>query len=49
MAVGVREGVTVKVCVMVGVSEGVALGVKVGSRQIGVESPRARGSRVSPY
>jgi hypothetical protein len=43
--VGVREGVNV----IVGVNDGVGLGVKVGSRQTGVESPRAAGSRVSPY
>ena len=44
--VAVREGVTVRV--IVGVSDGVALGVYVGSRQMGVESPRASGSRVFP-
>ena len=48
--VGVRLGVNVgvKVSVIVGVREGVALGVYVGSRQTGVESPRASGSRVLP-
>lgn len=49
---GVRDGVMVtvgvKVEVIVGVKVGVALGVYVGSRQTGVESPRARGSRVLP-
>jgi len=59
VAVGVREGVcdgvTVLVAVgenvrvIVGVSDGVALGVYAGSRQTGVESPRAMGSRVPPY
>jgi hypothetical protein len=55
VAVGVRVGlgvdvdVTVGVSDCVGVAEAVALGVYVGSRQTGVESPRARGSRVLPY
>jgi hypothetical protein len=39
----------VKVGVFVGVNDGVALGVKSGSRQTGIESTRAAGSRVSPY
>jgi hypothetical protein len=39
----------VAVNVFVGVKEGVADGVKSGSRQTGVESTRAAGSRVSPY
>jgi hypothetical protein len=39
----------VNVDVFVGVKVGVALGVKSGSRQTGIESTRAAGSRVSPY
>ena len=41
--------VGVNVNVMVGVNVGVALGVKSGSKQTGIESTRAAGSRVSPY
>lgn len=44
-----RVNVGVKVNVFAGVNDGVALGVKSGSRQTGVESTRAAGSRVSPY
>ncbi len=47
--VGVRVGLGVNVNVLVGVREGVTLGVYDGSRHTGVESLRARGSRVSPY
>lgn len=47
--VGVRVGLGVRVNVFVGVREGVTLGVNVGSRQAGIESPRPKGSRVSPY
>jgi hypothetical protein len=36
----------VNVNVLVGVRVGVALGVKSGSRQTGIESTRAAGSRV---
>lgn len=46
---GVRVGLGVYVDVAVAVRDGVALGVYVGSRQTGVESPRASGSRVLPY
>ena len=48
VALGVCEGEAVAVNVLVGVKEGVGLGVKFGSRQIGVESERLRGSRVWP-
>ncbi len=47
--VGVLVGLGVNVEVFVGVSDGVALGLYVGSRQMGVESPRPKGSSVSPY
>ena len=47
-AVAVRVALGVNVSVLVGVNEGVGLGVKFGSRQIGVESERLRGSRVWP-
>jgi hypothetical protein len=46
LAVGVAVGVKRKVSVDVG--RGVALGVKDGSRQAGIESTRAEGSRVYP-
>ena len=48
VAVAVRVALGVNVNVLVGVKEGVGLGVKFGSRQIGVESERLRGSRVWP-
>jgi hypothetical protein len=47
--VGVCVNVGVNVKVLVGVRVGVALEVNSGSRQTGIESARADGSRVSPY
>lgn len=45
---GLRVGVGVKRKVRVEVGSGVALGVNNGSRQAGIESRRAAGSRVWP-
>ena len=44
----VRVGVGVKPETSVEVGNGVALGVKDGSKQAGIESTRADGSRVYP-
>jgi hypothetical protein len=59
LAVGVLVGVKVAVGVLVGVrvgvldgvlvDEAVGLGVKLLSRQTGIESPRLPGFRVCPY
>ena len=44
----VRVGVAVKTLLRVEVGKGVTLGVNEGSRQAGMESIRAAGSRVYP-
>jgi len=48
LAVHKGVGVRLKVEASVDVGKGVVLGVKVGSRQAGVESTRAAGARVWP-
>ena len=43
-----KFGLGVRVGMSVDVGKGVALGIKPGSRQAGIESTRAAGSRVCP-